>query len=66
MAARIRRAIQSDPALRGSDISVNADHGVVSLTGNVRTREQSAVASAHAQGEDGVMRVDNDLAIPVQ
>jgi osmotically-inducible protein OsmY len=66
MGERIRGAIHSDPALRGSDISVHADHGVVSLTGTVKSREQAAVASAHAQRQDGVMRVDNDLAIPLQ
>jgi hyperosmotically inducible protein len=63
---RIRAALQTDPLLRGTDISVNSDHGVVSLTGTVLTREQSAIASAHAQREDGILRVDNDLAIPLQ
>jgi hyperosmotically inducible periplasmic protein len=64
--ARIRGAIESDPALRGTDISVHTNQGVVSLNGTVQSREQSAIASAHAQREDGVLRVDNDLALPIQ
>jgi len=53
----------TDPAMGGADVSVNTDRGVVSLTGVVASQEQAAVASAHAQREDGVMRVDNHLAV---
>lgn len=60
---RIDSAIRADPGMVGADISVNAEHGVVSLTGHVKSPEQVAIASAHAQGEDGVMRVDNELAL---
>lgn len=52
-----------DPGLQGSDVSVNTSHGVVSLTGRVKSREQAAIAAAHAEGEDGVMRVDNTLVV---
>jgi len=52
-----------DPGLRGSDVSVNTSHGVVSLTVQVKTREQAAIAAAHAEGEDGVMRVENTLVV---
>jgi hyperosmotically inducible protein len=61
--ARIRTALLLDPAMTGSDVSVNTDHGVVNLTGVVASREQAAVASGHAQAQDGVMRVDDHLAI---
>jgi osmotically-inducible protein OsmY len=47
--------------MSGADVSVNTDHGVVTLTGNVKSQEQTAIASAHAQRQDGVMRVDNHL-----
>ena len=63
LTSRIESAIHSDPGMAGADVSVNAEHGVVSLTGRVRSPEQVAIASAHAQREDGVMRVDNDLAL---
>lgn len=60
---RIKSAILSDPAMGGADISVNTDHGVVSLNGIVKTPEQTAIASAHAQRQDGVVRVDSHLSI---
>lgn len=63
---KIKAAILTDPSMRGADISVNTDHGVVSLTGQVKTPEQTAVASAHAQRQDGVMRVDNHLTLALQ
>jgi len=64
--ARIRAALLLDPAMTGSDVSVNTDHGVVNLTGVVTSREQAAVASGHAQAQDGVMRVDDHLAIALR
>lgn len=63
ISSRIKAGILTDPGLAGSDISVNTDHGVVSLTGIIKSQEQAAIASAHAQREDGVMRVDNQLAV---
>lgn len=59
----VRAALMGDPGLRGADVSVNTSHGVVSLTGHVKSREQAAIAAAHAEGEDGVMRVDNTLVV---
>jgi hyperosmotically inducible protein len=64
--ARVKANIFADPSMRGADISVNTTHGVVNLTGLVASQEQSAIASAHAQREDGVMRVDNHLAVNLQ
>jgi hyperosmotically inducible protein len=61
---RIKTAILADPGMAGSDVSVNTDRGVVLLAGVVKTPEQTAIASAHAQRQDGVMRVDNHLAVP--
>jgi hypothetical protein len=61
---KIKSAIQGDPGMAGADVSVNTDRGVVMLAGVVKTPEQTAIASAHAQRQDGVMRVDNHLAVP--
>jgi osmotically-inducible protein OsmY len=63
---RIKAAILTDPAMAGADVSVNTDHGVVSLTGVVRSHEQTGVASGHAQRQDGVMRVDTHLSLSPQ
>jgi osmotically-inducible protein OsmY len=61
---KIKAAILTDPGMAGADVSVNTDRGVVMLAGLVRNPEQTAIASAHAQRQDGVMRVDNHLAVP--
>ena len=58
---RIQSALVADPAMSGADISVNTDKGVVVLSGTVQSHEQTGIASAHAQRQDGVMRVDNHL-----
>jgi osmotically-inducible protein OsmY len=59
---RTRSAIVGDPGMAGADVSVNTDGGVVNLTGTVKSQEQAAIASAHAQHNDGVMRIDNHLS----
>lgn len=64
--ANVKANILADPNLRGTDISVNTTQGVVNLTGLVASQEQTAVASSHAQRQDGVMRVDNHLAVDIR
>lgn len=64
--AKIRASIATDPAMTGADVSVNADRGVVHLTGTVISQEQSAIASAHAQREDGVMRIESHVSVNQQ
>jgi hyperosmotically inducible protein len=63
---KIKASIQGDPGMAGADVSVHTDRGVVNLTGTVKSQEQTAIASAHAQRQDGVMRIDNHLAMPPQ
>jgi len=63
ISGKIKAAILTDPAMQGADVSVNTDHGVVTLAGLVKTPEQTAIASGYAQRQDGVMRVDNHLAM---
>ena len=64
--AKVKAAILSDPGMTGTDVSVNTEHGVVSLTGTIKSHEQAAIASSYAQRQDGVMRVDNELALNAQ
>lgn len=59
-------AIHADPGMAGTDVSVHTDNGVVTITGVVRNREQAAIASAYANRQLGVLRVDNQLSIPAQ
>ena len=63
---RITSSLATDPGMAGADVSVNTDRGVVSLAGTVRSHEQTGIASAHAQRQDGVVRVDNHLAMNPQ
>ena len=63
ISARIQASLLGDPAMTGADVSVNTTQGVVSMTGLVASQEQAAIASAHAQRQDGVMRVDNHLTV---
>lgn len=63
---RIKTALLSDPGMRGADVSVQTNKGVVTLVGTVKSHEQTGIASAHAQRQDGVVRVDSDLALTPQ
>lgn len=63
ISGRIQAALLTDPGMAGADVSVNTDHGVVSLTGTVKSHEQAGIASAHAQRQDGVMRVDSHISM---
>lgn len=63
---KIKAALLADPAMGGAEVSVNTDRGVVVLTGLVKSQEQTAIASAHAQRQDGVLRVDNHLTTQPQ
>lgn len=66
ISGKIKAAVLTDPGMTGADVSVNTDHGAVTLTGRVKSQEQTAIASAHAQRQDGVMRVDNHLSVEPQ
>ena len=61
--ARVAAGLRDDPALAGADLTVRTDHGVVSVTGSVRSPEQVAEAEARAQEPTGVMRVDTRLSM---
>lgn len=63
---KIKAAILTDPGMTGADVTVNTDRGVVVLAGTVKSQEQTAIASAHAQRQDGVLRVDNQLDMAPQ
>jgi osmotically-inducible protein OsmY len=60
---KVKADLIGDPAMAGADVSVNTSQGVVNLTGTVTSQEQAAIASSHAQRQDGVMRIDNHLAV---
>lgn len=65
--ASITAAVKSkyllDDTLKGLQISVDTDQGVVSLTGTVQNDAAKELATQIAQGTEGVVRVDNQLTI---
>jgi len=61
--AGVAAGLRDDPALAGADLTVHTEHGVVSVTGTVRSPEQVAEAETRAQAPAGVMRVDTRLAM---
>ena len=52
-----------DDTLKGLQISVDTNQGVVTLTGSVQNEAAKALATQIAQGVEGVVRVDNQLTI---
>jgi hyperosmotically inducible periplasmic protein len=51
----------AEPGVSGVDIHVETNNGVVTLTGNVKTKAEMAKAMSIARGTNGVKRVVNHL-----
>jgi hyperosmotically inducible protein len=60
---QIERVLAKDPALKGMDIKVETQQGVVNLTGFVRSVEDIARAAELARSVSGVSSVRNDLRV---
>lgn len=61
--AAIKGKYLLDDTLKGLQISVETNQGVVVLTGSVQSDAAKALATQLAQGVEGVVRVDNQLTI---
>jgi osmotically-inducible protein OsmY len=61
--AAIKGKYLVDDTLKGLDISVDTEQGVVSLTGPVQSDTAKELATQIAQGVEGVVRVDNQLTV---
>lgn len=53
----------ADDTLKGMDISVETDHGVVTLTGLVQSEAAREQATQIARSVDGVVSVNNSLTV---
>lgn len=53
----------ADSTLKGLDISVETQQGVVTLTGSVQSDSAKELATTIAQGVDGVKSVNNQLTV---
>ena len=60
---KIKAAIASDAGMKDSDISVSTDKGVVTLSGTVKSQDQATIATHLAQRQQGVNRVESQLAV---
>ena len=60
---KVKTAIASDNALKDNDISVKTENGVVTLTGTVKSQDQVTLATALAQRQEGVSRVESQIVV---
>lgn len=65
--AKITTVVKSrylaDDTLKGLDISVDTEQGVVTLTGKVQSESAKELANSIASGVEGVVSVNNQLTV---
>jgi hyperosmotically inducible protein len=61
--ASIKGKYLVDDTLKGLDISVDTEQGVVTLTGPVQSDTAKELATQIAENVEGVVRVDNQLTV---
>ena len=61
--AKVKASFAEDKWVKGRDISVRTDHGVVDLTGTVKSKEESDRATTLATNVKNVQAVHNNLKI---
>jgi len=60
---QVQKTFHDDHAFAGSSIMPSVNHGVVTLTGNVRSEAEKTLASSELSNVDGVKTVLNNLSI---
>jgi len=60
---RVKASFAGDKWVKGRDISVRTDHGVVDLTGTVNSKDESDRATDLATKVTGVRAVHNNLTV---
>ena len=63
IATKIQSKYFLDSEVKGHEIDVDSQNGVVTLTGTVATEAQKQAAAEIARETDGVARVDNQLLV---
>ena len=61
--ARVKTAFINDPAVGAARIDVDTFRGVVTLSGSVKSQDQIAIATNLAQRQEGVQRVESNIAV---
>ncbi len=62
LTTKVKTALLADSEVKGTQINVDSNSGVVKLTGTVDTPAQVTRAVEVAKGVQGVQRVENNLA----
>jgi osmotically-inducible protein OsmY len=62
-ALAVKAAIATEPGLKDAEIIAKTDGGMVVLTGTAKSQDQIALASNLAQRQEGVSRVDTQIAV---
>ena len=60
---KVKAALVNDPVVHGSEIAVNVDRGVVSLSGAVNGDVERRKAEEITRGVDGVRGVENNIMV---
>ena len=63
---KVKAAISSEPALKGTTVSVSTKENVVHLSGMVKSRAERAMLIAVARKVEGVKDLKTDLAVAPQ
>ena len=63
LAERVREALEADPELLGSRVTVTERDGTIVLGGFAESLEEIEAVRAAAEGVDGVTEVENDVVV---
>lgn len=66
IAAQLQKKLTADAALQGQNISVEVDHGTVTLSGSVSGQGSKELASNDVAQVEGIRTIVNNLATPGQ
>jgi hyperosmotically inducible protein len=61
--SKVKSEMVANKSVKARDISVNTNRGVVTLSGNAATWDESNKAAEIARGVKGVTQVENDIHI---
>ena len=60
---KIKAALAADSGMKDSDVSVTTENGVVILGGTVKSQDQISIATNLAQKQEGVSKVESNIAV---
>jgi hyperosmotically inducible periplasmic protein len=64
LTTKVKTALLADPQVKGTQINVDSNNGIVTLSGSVATASEKMRAEQLAHNVDGVKAVTNNLAAP--